>query len=502
LIFQAKFFFDPRSEQYVKEETMYPEVKVKVKSEPRREDSQTLEVSENGDVLTVMDSLKYYNPPLNDPEVTMRISGPSLRKKIKKTKAPLIIKQERGVIKLKDIKTGLYIKDLKKTMSAKAKKQNEKQLPEMDKKHPCVACSMSFSKLFELAEHNYIHHRSEDIYQCPTCSYSNELSKHLKRHIKKVHLGIRHPCPKCPKMILETNLKQHLANMHSGIVDKKFKCSFDGCDFKTHNYTSVYSHERQKHMQETHKYRCDRCDKTYAFPHGLKLHVESTHLGIRRYVCEKCGKGYQNKKMLDDHLAKPSCTFSPSTLYKCDQCTSEFIKVHGFIKHYDQQHGGFPPNLKTGPVHLCDSCPKIFLNPASLDKHRKHEHEGVPKVKKDRGPRMQCPHCDKRLLKGNNMEEHIRSKHEGNTPHECDECNRSFGTYGSLRAHKYNMHKRVKCDLCGQSLCNTFWLKRHKASAHGITPTGSHQCEYCPLFFNSPGYKENHIKKQHAEVNR
>ena len=98
------------------------------------------------------------------------------------------------------------------------------------------------------------------------------------------------------------------------------------------------------------------------------------------------------------------------------------------------------------------------------------------------------------------MDEHIKVKHENNTPEQCDECNRAFGTPHALKAHKYNMHKRSKCEICGQSLCNTFWLKRHMSASHGIMPEGSIPCSHCPLFFSSKGAKDNHVKKQHADL--
>ena len=94
----------------------------------------------------------------------------------------------------------------------------------------------------------------------------------------------------------------------------------------------------------------------------------------------------------------------------------------------------------------------------------------------------------------------IKVKHENSTPEQCDECNRAFGTPHALKAHKYNMHKRSKCEICGQSLCNTFWLKRHMSASHGIMPEGSIPCSHCPLFFSSKGAKDNHVKKQHADL--
>ncbi len=63
------------------------------------------------------------------------------------------------------------------------------------------------------------------------------------------------------------------------------------------------------------------------------------------------------------------------------------------------------------------------------------------------------------------------------------------------------MHQRIKCDLCGQEICNVFILKRHKASVHGVTPEGVFQCEYCPSFFEQIGAKDKHVSKHHLDMN-
>ena len=79
------------------------------------------------------------------------------------------------------------------------------------------------------------------------------------------------------------------------------------------------------------------------------------------------------------------------------------------------------------------------------------------------------------------------------------QCHRSYGTSGRLRVHKKNMHQRIKCDQCGQEICNIFILKRHKASVHGITPEDCYQCEYCTAFFEHLKAKEKHVAKHHHE---
>ena len=89
--------------------------------------------------------------------------------------------------------------------------------------------------------------------------------------------------------------------------------------------------------------------------------------------------------------------------------------------------------------------------------------------------------------------------HEKNTPYQCDQCPRSFGLKSKLKTHKRMVHQRIKCPECGQEICNTFQLKRHKAKVHGIKPTNSHQCKLCPSFYNSKVSLDNHIIKVHPE---
>ena len=74
-----------------------------------------------------------------------------------------------------------------------------------------------------------------------------------------------------------------------------------------------------------------------------------------------------------------------------------------------------------------------------------------------------------------------------------------FKFYFRLKTHQRNMHQRIKCDECGQEICNTFILKRHKATVHGTRPDDVFQCEYCPLFYNRASAREKHIQKQHSE---
>jgi KRAB domain-containing zinc finger protein len=377
---------------------------------------------------------------------------------------------------------------------------SEGDFPVLDT-YRCDLCNEECPSRFDLSEHNYMFHCSPDNrqYQCPTCNYISVKGSIMRKHIKVVHESVKITCPKCYRQIRDINLRTHLEESHSGTQFKKYKCTYEDCTYTASKKDYIASHIKKLHKKDEHTQKCDRCDKTFAYANELKNHVERTHLGLRPFVCEKCGKGYLTQKYLSDHQAKPSCNHSDVKQFKCERCDIDFTKALSYVQHFYKVHGCQPPNMDAGPAFLCDSCPKMYLTQISLDKHRQHVHQGVPKRPRHIPQKLQCPHCEKRLVKSK-LDEHIKSKHEMNTPFKCDKCTRSFGTATFLQTHKNALHKRVNCDLCGQNICNSFWLKRHKSSAHGITPKSSFQCPNCPLFFNLQRYLDNHVKKQHAEV--
>ena len=62
------------------------------------------------------------------------------------------------------------------------------------------------------------------------------------------------------------------------------------------------------------------------------------------------------------------------------------------------------------------------------------------------------------------------------------------------------VHQRVKCEECGKEICNSFILKRHKASVHGITPKDAYQCRECPSFFSTQTSLEKHVRSKHKPI--
>ena len=115
----------------------------------------------------------------------------------------------------------------------------------------------------------------------------------------------------------------------------------------------------------------------------------------------------------------------------------------------------------------------------------------------NRNREKKCPYCEKIFKHQQNFREHVLSKHENKKNFHCDKCEKSFGTINTLKTHKLNVHTRVPCEQCGKEIHSSFGLKRHKALVHGIKPEDVHQCNLCPLFFNSRMSLDKHITSKH-----
>ena len=100
------------------------------------------------------------------------------------------------------------------------------------------------------------------------------------------------------------------------------------------------------------------------------------------------------------------------------------------------------------------------------------------------------------FLSISNYHEHDKSLHENSTPFACEECPRKFALPRTLVKHKKLVHEKVECDICGHVICNSFELKRHRASNHGIFPPNTIRCDQCSLSFHQQASLDNHIEKK------
>ncbi len=386
--------------------------------------------------------------------------------------------------------------------------------PDYDMKpYSCMMCPEKYNRLYALAVHLMCFHDvgKNGKHPCPACDHVSNTMPKLKSHIIETHEESSNGMPTNPDPGTSSPRKSKRESSGSSAIrskgggeDRVIRCEELGCTYETNKRMNFMAHMKYKHSPHLHKEQCDACGKTFLYKSSLQHHKDTVHLKRKKHICERCGKGYYQKNELEQHMRQPKCDVlnRKDLSYSCDACGDEFTHLKGYIVHYKKAHNGFPSNINSDNLELfyCDQCPEVYTREATLKKHKKIVHEGMghmytkPKAK----PKEKCPYCGKMVNRGVQMTEHVKSKHENDTPFKCDQCTKAFGTNAFLRLHTLQVHRRMKCNICGKEICNKLWFKRHMAKVHGVVAENAIQCDLCTVVFETMDAKSKHMMKQHA----
>lgn len=119
---------------------------------------------------------------------------------------------------------------------------------------------------------------------------------------------------------------------------------------------------------------CPMCGKTFSGGRACRVHVERTHLKIKRYTCDLCGY----RSYMKDHLKSHMTSHIKERTIKCDQCDRVFnrlqcLRVHVKSAHSDER------------THICE-CGKTYKTHSALYTHMRYWHSDEKK--------FQCSVCD------------------------------------------------------------------------------------------------------------
>ena len=240
------------------------------------------------------------------------------------------------------------------------------------------------------------------------------------------------------------------------------------------------------HFTAGESFQCpyDGCDKKFTLQSSVQKHIDTWHrTGLIGY-----GE------------------------FSCEICDSTFKSPNFFLAHSQEAHQCVPKLLQEWATFKCDHCPRVFLNRSICYQHTYLKHGKKKWTRKQRMGKpcngrvgktplkkfeKSCEYCGKVFKTQTNYVEHIKVVHENNATHQCDQCSQKYGLKSKLKDHIRQVHTRVHCDVCGMQLYNYFYLKKHKASVHGIIPPGSFKCGHCPMWFKLKPNLVYHLRSKH-----
>lgn len=162
--------------------------------------------------------------------------------------------------------------------------------------HPCMHCSASFSRPYQLLQHQRSEHAHKPSgFLCTECGRSFNSHSNLRIHLN-VHTGARpYSCPDCGKSFSQSGALKIHRRIHTG--ERPYSCEF--CSRTFPHLSAVRTHERI-HTGEK-PYHCSQCGKCFTQSGSLKIHTHRVHRGERPFVCSICGKCFSYQSGMSFH---------------------------------------------------------------------------------------------------------------------------------------------------------------------------------------------------------
>ncbi|XP_063632217.1 zinc finger protein 239-like [Cydia splendana] len=237
---------------------------------------------------------------------------------------------------------------------------------------------------------------------------------------------------------------------------------------------------------DTKTYVCDACGKTYQQKYllirHLQLHLKSKidiKINRKKYDCGTCGLQFLNESELQKH--KLSEGHTGLRKYPCDVCKREFSCANALNLH-KMIHSGEKP-------FPCGICEKRFRQQNELDKHVMRMHTNERPYK--------CEACEKLFKTVADLRLHIRL-HTGEKPFTCDICQKSFYASDSMTKHRrvHTGEKPYKCETCGMQFTNKSGLTTHRRTHTGEKP---YSCDVCGRNFSQRNILVTHRRTHTGE---
>lgn len=288
---------------------------------------------------------------------------------------------------------------------------------------------------------------------------------------------------------------------------KPFRCTTCNETFKE-RYQLKY-HEARHNLQ-THKAKCNHCDKGFYTVEDLGAHC-AVHHKQNRFVCPECKQSFPNKNRLKTHQELCIKKGLEEENLTCKICKKPFTGKSHLTKHLQMHAADTKP-------HKCEQCNEHFYTVREFKKH----------LASHRGVQNSCPHCNRTFSDPRNFTRHVKTHREDyvKKTFPCDICGKVCESNGGLKQHMNNGHKKIDytCSVCGkllsssQNLEHHLWLHtqgklftcgicktgfgtkesldKHEKGAHGVEET--FRCQVCDKTFDKRWRMIMHMRRHKA----
>ncbi|XP_063543642.1 zinc finger protein 271-like [Cydia strobilella] len=186
------------------------------------------------------------------------------------------------------------------------------------------------------------------------------------------------------------------------------------------------------------------------------------------YNCDTCGKTFEQKHDLIQHIKKADTECIPIENY-----------TYSEIKQQKQPTGN--------KAFWCEICEKQFRDSSDIARHRRIHTGEKPYA---------CDVCKKQFAQLSVLNRHKRI-HTNEKPFQCDDCERQFRTSSDLGKHR-RIHvgaKKFNCDFCKKEFWDVKSLAIHRRLHESKMP---YSCEVCKKQFAVLKYLKKHEKRIHS----
>ena len=162
-------------------------------------------------------------------------------------------------------------------------------------------------------------------------------------------------CRKCYKCFATELLDEHLMT-----CDPKVICNI--CGQSLSDKSALAQHIERIHKAKEFQYVCEICSKCFAFKGNLSKHMKTVH--IEMSTCPECGARVRS---LNRHRMT---THTPDELkkFQCQDCGKGFIEKKALEEHRMSLH------LKLRPYNCRYGCDIAYNDMSNRNQHEKKKH--------------------------------------------------------------------------------------------------------------------------------